>query len=83
MAGYTEVTTGQPVVLSGHTFYPGNVYLSIPTAGASDSCTSKRGNTYSNIMLTLASSDVNTNRAGAYGNYPINYADFNTPYPWR
>lgn len=80
---YNEITTGEPVVLSGHTFYPGNVYLSIPTAGASDTCTSKRGNTYSNIMLTLASSDVYSLRPGSYyGLYPINYADFNTPYPW-
>ncbi|KAF2184582.1 hypothetical protein K469DRAFT_708764 [Zopfia rhizophila CBS 207.26] len=81
-ASYTEVTTGPSIILSGYTFYSGNVYLSIPEAGAYDTCASHRGSTYSNIMLTLASSDVFSGRAGAYGYYPIDYADFNTPYPW-
>jgi len=79
---YTEVTTGPSVVLSGRTFYSGNVYLSIPYAGASDSCTTQRGSTYSNIMLTMASTDLYSGRASPYGQFPINYADFNTPPPW-
>ena len=83
--GYTEITTGPSVVLSGYTFYSGNVYLSIPEASAWDTCISQRGTIRSNIMLTLASSEVVSWRAGAkpYGPYSLNYADLNDPIPWR
>ncbi|KAF2471186.1 uncharacterized protein BDR25DRAFT_313811 [Lindgomyces ingoldianus] len=79
---YTPITTGPSTVIDGNTYYQGNVYLSIPLGSVTDNCRSTLGGVHSNILLTLASTDIYTNRNDKLGIYPIDYADFNTPYPW-
>jgi hypothetical protein len=94
MAEYTELRTGAPVVLSGHTFYPGNVYLSIPfiearTTDLIRGTATARG--FTNVMIAMASSDLSSSRSTSdkwmdtinYFGYTVNYADFNAPVPWR
>jgi hypothetical protein len=86
---YAPVTTGPYAVVNGHTFYSGNVYVSIPGGiAAADNCGNilKRSNTgQTEDILTLASSAVYTMRGMPHNNIPfeINYADFNPPTPWR
>ncbi|PSN63278.1 hypothetical protein BS50DRAFT_624054 [Corynespora cassiicola Philippines] len=81
---YIPITTGSSVVVDGTTFHEGNVYLSIPVASVTNNCGSTLGDIHSNILLTLASSDIQSGRQGSRGGdkWPINYADFNPPYPW-
>lgn len=81
--GYVPVTTGGSVVLDGRTFYEGNVYFSIPAASVTNNCGATLGSVHSDILLTLASSDIYSVRNDRAGVYPISYADFNPPYPWR
>lgn len=80
------MTTAGSVEIDGRTFYEGNVYLSIQAAWATNNCGSTLGPVRSNIMLTLASSQlfsVRNDRVTQGWAYPVNYADFNAPYPWR
>ena len=79
--GHTEITTGSSAIWDGRTLYSGNVYLSVPTVYAADNCR-KIGSQQTNVLMTLASTHVYSYQY-PYDVYPINWADFNTPYPWR
>lgn len=90
--GYTEVTTGPSAILSGHTFYTGNVYLSLPTVVAEDiTCQecycSTALESLTDVILTMASADLRSFREDdtpwGLPEWPVNYADFNAPNPWR
>lgn len=82
MIEYQEIKTGPPVVLSGRTFYPGNIYLSIPTIVAETDIGRGSTTSFTDVMLTMASSDLQSVRG--YNAYvSVDYGDFVEPIPWR
>ncbi|OCL08024.1 hypothetical protein AOQ84DRAFT_377152 [Glonium stellatum] len=82
---YVPITIGPYSVLSGHTFYSGNVYISIATASAHGPCGGNVGQIHYGSILTLASTDVQSMRGYPLNNIPwsFNYADLNPPIPYR
>ena len=85
---WTPVTTGPYAIHNGATLYEGNVYLSIVKPYAHDNC----GNLIGEMprpagadILTLASSYIYTMRGWVHqgSGFPLNFADFNTPVPYR
>ena len=85
MIEYEEIKTAAPVVLSGRTFYPGNIYLSIPTIIAETDIGRGSTGSFTDVMLTMASSDLQSVRMlnGRKAYVSVDYGDFMEPIPWR